>query len=141
MTRKSTNSSRRSPRSGLTLIEVTAGILLLSTLLVASIVAFQQHARQIKRANRTVAAIDAADELLSQWFAAGVRVPPQGEGQVRGDESLRWRTSVVGAGQDDTQPWQIVRLQIRDTESFRDARAIVDVEVVVPRAMSSTANP
>lgn len=141
MTQTLTSCSRRWPRNGLTLIEVTAGILLLSTLLVASIVAFEQHVRQIKRARRTVSAVQAADELLSEWFASGVYVPRQGEGRVRNDESFQWRTNVVGSGQNDALAWQVVRLQVSDIEAFDTGSALAEVDVVVPGGWPSQAVP
>lgn len=116
----------------MTLIEVTAGILLLSTLLVRSIVAFRGHVRQIERANRTTVAAQAADELLSRWFATRVNVPPQGQGSIAGKHPLEWRTTVIGTGQNDVLSWQIVRLQITDTESWQDAKPLAEVDVVVP---------
>jgi hypothetical protein len=134
MTRKSTKCLRRLPRSGLTLIEVTAGIMLLSTLLVASIVAFHAHAQQIQRASLAAAAVKAADDLLSRWFNLAINVPSQGQGVIAGDHPLEWRTSIVGSGQNDVLTWQIVRLQITDTESSPDATPLVEVDVVIPGA-------
>jgi hypothetical protein len=97
--------------------------LLLSSLLVASIVAFHGHARQIKRANRTNAAVKATDKLLSRWFGISVNVPPQ------------------AAGQNDVLAWQIIRLQITDTESPSAGRPLVEVDVVVSGGWPSQAVP
>lgn len=130
---KSQTCSTSCRRRGLTLIEVTAGILILSTLLVATIVAFQQHVRQIERSQRIIDAVRGADELLDEWFSRGTVLPTHGEARVPRDESLVWRTTVDGGGQDGDAR-QTVRLEISNAAATgaEPALAVVELPSAVP---------
>lgn len=54
-------------RLGLTLIEVVAGLALLSTLLVATLVAYRGHVRQVRVAQQRLDAIEKIDTLMADW--------------------------------------------------------------------------
>jgi type II secretory pathway pseudopilin PulG len=114
----------------LTLIEVAAGVMILSTLLVATLVAFQQHVRQARRAQRVLHAVAAADNLLGAWFAVGEAVPRQTSGVVPDDTSLSWRTTAAQAANSDLPGIEVVRLEINDEPMGRDAKPWVSVEVL-----------
>lgn len=85
----------QSRRAAFTLVEVIASLLLLSTLLVASLLAHGRHARQIRAAQEKLDAISVAEALLSEWNAAGQTGAPAREGRVSGRPELAWRWDVL----------------------------------------------
>lgn len=128
-------------RRGLTLIEVTAGLLILSTLLVGILVAFQRHARQIEKAERTLTAIEAADALLGKWFTNTAAFPKQSSGDVAGDDSLSWETTLLNAATGELPDIQIVRLEIQDRASSDGKKPLAAVEVVLRQVAAAREEP
>ncbi len=137
MRRKSTISFRSCTRSGLTLIEVTAGVLILSTLLVGTLVTFQQHARQTRHAQRVLEAVAVADNLLGTWFAGAEAVPRDAAGLVPDNESFSWRTRPVHAATTDLPGIEVVRLEIKEEPATDGIKPLVAVEVVVSKPTGS----
>jgi len=66
----SRNSSNYSTKAGLTLIEVSAALALLSTLLVGMLVAHNRHTEQIRRSRQTLDALRQVDALLYRWMGS-----------------------------------------------------------------------
>lgn len=130
------------PRSGLTLIEVTVGLSLLATLLVMILLATQQHAAQLRRAQQRLEAVRAADQLLMEWYQTPEGPPESGEGTIEsGDgKSLSW--SVAPAADTPARQWhaKIARLVVfdeaADSGADRDAAGAPEilawVEFLVP---------
>jgi type II secretory pathway pseudopilin PulG len=76
------------------LIEVLAGLVLLGTILSSALVARGRFQRQWRAAEEKLAAVRAADELVSEWIAAAPGAAPvPGEGAVSRASDLRWRTT------------------------------------------------
>ena len=61
----------RGSRTGLTLVEVVAGLALMGTLLVAVILGASSHLRQLRTVERKKAAIESLDKLLASWSHHG----------------------------------------------------------------------
>lgn len=120
-------------RSGLTLVEVVAGLLLMSTLLVGILTTCGRHTRQIKRARQQMAAAALADRLLTEW----ARDPEQRfteNGCDPSDESgLSWRWRTVESGNvPETMGIEIVRLEILSAKFHEEEKPLVAVEIVRP---------
>ncbi len=124
--------SRRSARTGLTLVEVVAGIALLATLLVSLLSAFRAHAAQIRSAQDRLRAIRIADELLATWMAAGV-IPAVDE-QESIPETTGWSWRIARAeSSPDLQKLgaAAVRLEIVEASEDSSARVLTFVELMV----------
>jgi hypothetical protein len=123
---------RLTRRSGLTLVEVVAGLALLATLLVAVLGTKARVTRQWAHANRKLEAVAAADRLLAAWWATPATFPRKNSGSVPGDAGLNWRTTPVG--NDAVRPLgaSVVRLEIVDERQPAAAGAVLaTVEVVL----------
>lgn len=92
-------------RSGLTLIEVIASLLIVSTMILGSVRALHLHIDQAKQSRAKSNAAKAADSLLASWSQGKTfDVPRSGSGSIsyggtktrRADQFL-WRTRVVSA--------------------------------------------
>lgn len=109
------NSQLHSHRSGLSLIEVVAGIALLSTLLVSSMLAWTTHRAQIRRAQLQIEAVQLADLQLSLWYAERGGLPQQTEGPLLNHATLTWKLEPVAEIETDSPTGtQVLRLWIND---------------------------
>lgn len=124
--------SSNSPRRGLTLVEVVAGIALLSTLLVLTLASFRAHTAQVRGTKARMAAIRAADELLSEWFS-GAGVPPAGQGgEVTGHPGWTWRTVPVASTKNpQLSGTLIVKLEILGDRNTPGDSVLSAVELLV----------
>jgi type II secretory pathway pseudopilin PulG len=87
----SKNSWTPCARTGITLIEVVAGLALLSTLLVSILAAYRGHAAQVRAAHDRLQAAQALDRLLGQWTASGQWPPAGSEEALTEPKDLVWR--------------------------------------------------
>jgi prepilin-type N-terminal cleavage/methylation domain-containing protein len=78
-------------RAAFTLIEVIASLMLLSTLLVAILIANQRHAQQIRSAQERLAAIAAAEGIFAEWNAKDQWGAVALEGPVKDHPEFTWR--------------------------------------------------
>ena len=124
-------------RKGVTLVEVVASLLLLSTLLVVVLAAFSDHVRQIRRAHRRLAAVAAADRLLVDWFSTPGQFPRNTTNAVSGDDQLAWRTRLLDYADPENLGIEIARLEIVDQKSA-DSPVLLAVDVVLPAPASPT---
>ncbi len=85
-----------SARSGLTLVEVVVSTALLATVLVALLVAFRMHQRQLSQAYELNRAVEAIDFLLADWYSATDRFPSLPEmGRSGLHHNLLWRADLI----------------------------------------------
>jgi hypothetical protein len=98
--------------AGLTLIEVVAGLALLSTLLVAVLTTKAKLTRQWSLAQQRLRAAEAADALLTAWWHDPATFPRHAAGAVPGHPGLRWRTSVVPNEPVNRLQASVVRLEV-----------------------------
>jgi hypothetical protein len=108
----SSQAPRRRRSAGLTLVEVVAGLALLSTLLVAVLTTKARVTRQWANAQRRLDATAAADRLLATWWQDVERFPRQSSGRVAGDGQLRWRTRPVRNDSVESLGASVVRLEV-----------------------------
>jgi type II secretory pathway pseudopilin PulG len=153
MTRNWNNYWSRCPQDGLTLIEVVVGLLLLSTLLASLLLSHGRHVRQVQLAQRKLVAIEAADRLLADWFAAPDGIPISATGKVawdsvprqnrslgtesqataKGPVSLWWETFVSDTRHVETLGVQTVRVLIREGEPGDEAaQPLLDLSLLTP---------
>src|SRR5687767_10901659 len=116
MSRKLKTSSPARP--GATLIEVLAGLVLLGTILSSALVARGRFQRQWRMAEDKLAAVRAADELVSEWIAAPAGAAPvPGEGAVPHASDLRWRASLLRDPYAQRLGARVARLEILGARS------------------------
>jgi hypothetical protein len=95
MNRRPDNCWSSSCRPAFTLVEVVASLMLLGTLLVGILVAHRRHAHQVRRAQARLAAVEAADRLLTKWSEEGRWGATSDSGRCEDAEKLVWRWQVV----------------------------------------------
>ncbi len=118
-------------RPGATLIEVLAGLVLLGTILSSALVARGRFQRQWRAADDKLAAVRAADELVSEWIAAPAGAAPvPGEGAVSHTSDLRWRTTWLRDPYALRLGARAARLEIRDGRNG-SSRPLATVEVLL----------
>jgi type II secretory pathway pseudopilin PulG len=101
-------------RTGLTLVEVVAGLALLSTLLVAVLTTKARATRQWASAHRRVEAVSAADRLLAAWWQDVDSFPRRASGRVPGDAAFVWRTAPIANPDLKALSASVIRLEILD---------------------------
>jgi prepilin-type N-terminal cleavage/methylation domain-containing protein len=118
---------KRCRRNGMTLIEVLAGLVLLGSLLVGIVVARARYTQQWAKAQQRLEAIDAADDLLSEWWSTS-SVPRNASGKVIHESSeLHWRTREVSNDDARFLSLQMIRLEVWRGDPIGVPLAIVDV--------------
>ncbi len=114
---------------GLTLTEIVVSMVIVSTLLVASLHALQSHLKQADRSHLKSQAVNAAEKLLADWFDDGLSsVPSQSVGVVNHGTIFRWETSVT-----QRQPelgFQVVRLRLFAKDDSDVPLVSVDVAAI-----------
>ncbi|MDA7874776.1 type II secretion system GspH family protein [Rhodopirellula sp.] len=75
-------SSHSKQNSGFTLIEVVVGLTLMATVVVASLLAFSAHQKQIRQARSKIAAVQVADDLLNRMSANRTGIPSSATGTI-----------------------------------------------------------
>ena len=134
---------RRTPmRRGMTLTEVIAGLVLLTTVLAAVFIARGRFLAQWADADRKLAASRAVDSLIGQWLAAPPdRVPVNNDGVLGGVEGCRWSTRRVLQPAATRLGAKVIRLEVtRNPEPGmpRSDRLVLAVEFLLPEDPKST---
>ena len=120
----------------MTLIEVLAALMLMSSILVALITARGRLLSQHTQAMAKQEAVRVADELLATWWNTDPpAIPMEGEGDVLGHPGWVWRTSEVGLVAEGL-PVQTIRLAIIDERNPSDPNELVRVDVLAPTSGS-----
>jgi type II secretory pathway pseudopilin PulG len=110
-------SSVSSNRTALTLLEVVAAIAILATLLVLVLAAQDRLARQSKRAELRLVAVNAADQLLREWSTVTPMAIPAASGSLNTQPVLYWKLPVKPAPHFLPLGMQPVRLVVSDKKS------------------------
>jgi len=122
--------SKTSSRQGLTLLEVIAGIALISTLFVGLLLAMSRHGKQLQLAQLQLSATEAADQLLDNWYSELGSVPTSGKGVITSQPELAWQTTSIGTVTIGTVQFTIVRLAILDGHMPESGQPLVKVDVL-----------
>lgn len=130
---KWTTCSSCSRAAGLTLIEVVAAIAILGTILVGIVMAKSRHTAQLASAERRMAAVTVADELIASWWL-GEDIPVDQSGICERDESLAWQTRWVTNTPIEQLGARVIRVEMHDRRPARDSmdKVLVTVDLVVP---------
>ena len=122
-----------SKRGAFTLLEVVVGLVLLATVLVASLLALGRHQRQVRMSADRYAAISIADRLLASWFDSAKAIPLLASAVIVERPGWLWRTEVVANRTVMGRNCTVVRLQIVD-RSVPDRGEVVlaSVETLQP---------
>lgn len=103
------------------------------------VVAYSSHHRQALLAIRRQNAIQAADELLAEWYSSDEpTVPRNSFGAMPGSADFVWRTNIVHQNMIETLPVEVVRLQVfraaeLDASHPTDAaKPLAQVDVMLP---------
>ncbi len=121
-------------RSGFTLIEVVASLLLVGTLLVAVLMAHRRSAHQTRTAEQRLAAIAALDDLLmlranpSQDAAGEEQLPA---GKIPGSNPFQWRTAERHDSAAELLGAVILRMEVFDP-NYEQGVTLASVELLVP---------
>lgn len=122
-------------RSGVTLIEVLAALALLGSLAVAMVLSRGRLVEQHRLAEKKLEAVQAADVLLAQWWAADEKHVPVGlSGRIDGKPGWLWETEAIAS--DALVPFDahIIRLRILDETSLGNPIELASVDVVLPQS-------
>lgn len=133
----SRRSLRCSPRAGLTLLEVIAGIAILSTILVLAVVSRSRQARQLALSQRIDRAVTAADELIADWYVDPAPMPLGQSGPVEGQEGMAWRIFAVSNDRVEQLGARVVRVQVlqeRSSHGIEAGEVLTEVDLVLPSA-------
>ena len=123
----------------MTLVEVVGGLALLATLLVAMLLAKGRYIRQSALADRRLAAVAAADALLTAWHQDASSLARTGAGPISGDDGLSWRTRIVANPAVKELDAQVVRLEILDDRPTAAANPVLtSVEFLVDASTAKT---
>ena len=121
--------SRKFPaRTGLTLVEVVAGLALMATVLVAMLLLKTQFIHQLATSNSRLRSAAAADSLLDQWWANPTAFPINRSGTVSDFPGLEWQTHVVPTEVVEHLHARVIRLDI-----MSEAKIITSVELLLPK--------
>jgi hypothetical protein len=119
-------------RAGTTLVEVLAALVLTGSLLVALVLAKSRHERQWDTAQRRLAAVRAADQLLAGWWAEPGSMPLSGTGVVEDQPQLLWRTSLVSNTPVEQLGARVLQLELLAADGRVHEPPLAMVELVVP---------
>ncbi|MEZ6055063.1 MAG: hypothetical protein R3C02_27420 [Planctomycetaceae bacterium] len=111
------------------MIEVVSGLLILATLLVSILMAFNVHSRQIKSAAERLAAIELTDQLIASWYQAGELPEPGAEEFFIAQPNLKWRVSSVATDVSPI-PAQVLRIEVFEIDSLREPERLATVEIL-----------
>jgi prepilin-type N-terminal cleavage/methylation domain-containing protein len=126
---------RAAERRGVTLVEVLAGLVLLGTVLASVMIARGRFLRQWAQAEQRLAAVRAADGMVSRWMSAGPQaVPVPAQGPVDDLPNYAWRTRWVPNRQADELSAGVARLEVfatRADSGFDRNAPVVSVDFLV----------
>lgn len=117
----------------MTLIEVLAGLALMSTLLASILVAKGRWTHQYTLAQRRIEAVQAADALMSEWWNRPEQLAKPATGRLEESQMTWKRTLVPGNESTEKLGVKVVRLEIfGQTPKGSQETVLANVEVVIP---------
>ena len=114
-------------RPGLTLLEVVVGLVLMGSLLSATLLAFSKHQRQLALANKRIEAVNVAESLIHELSNSRGGFPIRGRGTIPGHPTWNWETMPAGQTVLVTVPLQLVRFSIIEVRESPVRLVSVDV--------------
>ena len=123
-------SSHSKQNSGFTLIEVVVGLTLMATVVVASLLAFSAHQKQIRQARSKIAAVQVADDLLNRMSANRTGIPSSARGTIIDHPNWTWRTRVTAETIRAEIPLRIIQLEIFERQADSNLNLLASTSVV-----------
>ena len=124
--------TRHAPPRGFTLLEVVVGLILMATVLVGALLSFSSHQRQLAFADKRIAAVSYADEILARLTAGQRQLPRSMRGTVAEQPNWYWETSVVGTTAPMNVPVYVVRFRVVEVRPDGSTQMLTSVDVVEP---------
>jgi hypothetical protein len=115
----------------MTLLEVAAATVILSTLLIGVVLARARFVHQWTRADRQLRASAAADALLTKWWKDPGHFPLAAKGAVPAEPQMIWQTMPVTSAEAQSLGVRVVRLEIHWRPTTDPSSLLVAVEVLV----------
>lgn len=122
--------SNREIRNAFTLLEVVVGLALMASVLVASLLSFSAHRKQIRAADARIAAVTVADDLLQQFSVRPEGLPRFGRGPIPGYPNWIWQSVVVGNAAPVQVPMHVIRFSIMEVGRDSELEELVWVNVM-----------
>jgi type II secretion system protein I len=117
-------------KSGLTLIEVVAAMLLLGTLLVSLLVVFSRQAIQIEKSSEKLRVMQAAESQLADWHLQFGFAPVNEEGELVADgKTYQWKTQPLESMIDPQLMLGKISFEIFDSNH---SAPILSLQLIVP---------
>ena len=117
-------------RRAFTLLEIIVALALMGSVLVASLLAFSRHRKQLSMAEKRLEATRVADRLVHELSAQQGGLPIGSRGTVAGKGDWVWQTSLIGSTSLATVEMQVVRFEI--VELGAAPTPLVTVDLVKP---------
>ncbi|MCS7465531.1 type II secretion system GspH family protein [Stieleria sp. ICT_E10.1] len=117
-------------RRAFTLLEIIVALALMGSVLVASLLAFSRHRKQLSMAEKRLDATRVADQLVHGLSAQQGGLPIGARGAVAGKDDWVWQTSLVGRTSLATVEMQVVRFEIMELGAA--STSLVTVDLVKP---------
>ena len=118
------------PRCAFTLLEVVVGLALMATVLVASLISFTSHRKQLRTADLRIAAAAIADDLLEQFTTRPEGMPRFGRGPIAGRANWIWQSVVVGNTAPVDVPMYVIRFSIMEVGDNGELKELVWANVM-----------
>ena len=123
----------------MTLVEAVAGIVLLSTLMVAVVTAHARLKAQSARAARQLEACRVLDGLMERWWGDPSSLPRSGVGDVPDRRGWQWRTRTLDRFDAETVGGQVVRVEVFSPQDR--AVSAASIEILLPMEAPVDAAP
>lgn len=129
--------SWRTSRTGLTLIEVIAGLALLGTLLVSTMLAYGRHVRQLKRAREQTLLLKKLDTLVTSWFLQEEALWIPAEGRLPDTPDYRWKRTLTRQSPRNQEGLLISRVEAWKATTSSDDQPLCAIELATPSPAST----
>lgn len=121
----------------MTLIEVVAGIFLLSVLMVSLLAAMTQHKQQAAVASEKLAALDMIDRQIELWTVNETNIPFPASGRFSSSD-FTWRTSQAALEAHSLPPGLVtVNIEVLDPA----LHLVTSLQVLTPRPVVRPNSP
>lgn len=115
-------------KRGFTLLEVVVALVLMGSILVASVLAFSNHQRQLSLSKKRLRATRICEALVTQLRSQPGGTPVPAQGTVSGEPGWVWQTRWAGTTTIATIPLKVVELEV--LQSSPTALPLVSVQWV-----------
>jgi hypothetical protein len=123
--------SNSSSRRAFSLVEVTASVFLVGTLLVAVLVAHRRAITQTRLAQRRLDAVEALDQLLVARQGPDAEDYQLARGKAPGGNPFHWRSTLRDEASLAELSASVLRIELYDP-AFKEGETLASVELLAP---------